>query len=84
MWEETGLRLPPEGFHEFAVRSAPDHTLLLFVIAPPLARSDLPRFSPTNETSEMTVIAGPQELAFPLHTEAARMFFDRAVGEMNH
>jgi 8-oxo-dGTP pyrophosphatase MutT (NUDIX family) len=72
VWEETGIRLPPEGFREFAVRSAPDKTLLLFVTAPAVPASDLPTFNATGETSEMVVITGPRDLAFPLHTQVAR------------
>lgn len=80
VWEETGIRLPPDGFREFAVRSAPDHTLLFFVLAQPVAAADLPKFAGTNETNEMTVVPGPQELAFPLHTEVARLYFERRGG----
>src|SRR5262245_38617077 len=36
--EETGLSLNPEGIREFAVRSAPNSTLLVFGLAAPLRR----------------------------------------------
>ena len=81
--EETGLRLKPDGFREFLVRSAPDHTLLLFALAPGITSAELPQFQATNETSEMAVVTAPDDLAFPLHTEAARLYFARrAAGEL--
>lgn len=43
--EETGLRIEPATIREFAVRSAPDGTLLVFGMAAPLRAADLPRSS---------------------------------------
>jgi ADP-ribose pyrophosphatase YjhB (NUDIX family) len=73
--EEAGLAVNPEQIREFAVRSAPDGTLLVFGLAAPMRAIDLPAFTPTDEASERLVIAGPTELAFPLHTEVASLYF---------
>lgn len=81
VFEETGIRLRPEGFGVFDVKSAPDRTLLLFALAEPVRSSDLPAFAATGETSESAVIAEPRELAFPLHTAAVRDYFTRGAGE---
>jgi 8-oxo-dGTP pyrophosphatase MutT (NUDIX family) len=75
--EETGIRLKPSGFTEFAVRSAPDKTLLIFVQSKPIKARQLPKFSATSETSELAVIPGPKKLAFPIHTEVAKRFFQQ-------
>ena len=73
--EEAGIGLDPNDFKVFDVRSAPDRTLLLFVLAKGVNSADLPAFKATGETSEMAVITAPQELAFPLHTEVVRRYF---------
>jgi ADP-ribose pyrophosphatase YjhB (NUDIX family) len=77
LFEETGIRLDPTGVREFQVRSARDGTLLIFALAPAMRASNLPPFEPTNETSERVVLREPIELAFGLHTEAARTWFER-------
>lgn len=73
--EETGITLPPDTFREFGVRSAPNGTLLIFALAEPVTSNALPAFRATSETSEMTVITSPTELAFPLHSEMANSWF---------
>src|SRR5262249_27344130 len=54
--EETGLSLNPDRIREFAVRSAPDGTLLVFGLAAPLRRVDLPAFKLDAETLDVLVI----------------------------
>jgi hypothetical protein len=61
------------------VRSAPDGTLLVFGLAAPLRAADLPPFAPTAEASERLVLAGRAELAFPLHTEVAALYFAQSA-----
>lgn len=73
--EETGITIDAGGIRLFDARSAPDGTLLVFGLAPPLPSQNLPPFVPSKETSEMTVAHGPLELAFPTHTEAAARFW---------
>jgi ADP-ribose pyrophosphatase YjhB (NUDIX family) len=77
--EEAGVVIDPGEVLLFDVLS-PDRGepfLLVFGIAAARASNDLPPYQPTNETSERLVLAGPQELAFPLHTQAAREYFAR-------
>ncbi len=75
VYEETGIQLDANEVSDFCVRSAPDDTILIFGIAPGTRVEDLPAFRPTEEVSERAVILQPTELAFPLHTAAAREFF---------
>jgi ADP-ribose pyrophosphatase YjhB (NUDIX family) len=77
VFEETGLMIDSDQIREFRVRSAPDSTLLIFGLAHPIGRSDLPPFVPNEETQEVKVITAPQELAFSLHTEILRDYFDQ-------
>lgn len=77
VFEETGLVIEPDCLREFRVRSAPDSTLLIFGLAQPIGLGDLPPFVPNEETQEITVIAAPEELAFSLHTEVVRDYFDQ-------
>ncbi|WP_067180475.1 hypothetical protein [Microtetraspora niveoalba] len=44
--------------------------------APPADAAALPPSAPTAETSGWSVIDGPCELAFPLHTRVAAAYFD--------
>ena len=77
--EETGLEIDPGEIREFAVRSAPpgDGHLLIFGLAAPRHSLELPPFVPNHEASERVIAFAPQRLAFPLHTEAADLFFAR-------
>lgn len=77
LWEETGIRIPPRGIRLFDAQSAPDGTVLIFGLAPPVREEDLPPFVPTNETSETVIARGPTELAFSTHTDVARRFWER-------
>lgn len=79
--EETGITLQPASIRDFRVRSAPDGTLLVFGLAPPVQASDLPEFTHDGECSERVVIREPPEMAFSLHTEVVREFFERARRE---
>lgn len=77
VFEETGLQLSPDDIREFRVRSAPDSTVLIFGLAQPIGLADLPPFVPNEETQEIKVISAPEELAFSLHTEVLRDYFDQ-------
>jgi ADP-ribose pyrophosphatase YjhB (NUDIX family) len=79
VFEETGLMIDPAHIREFRVRSAPDSTLLIFGLARPIGRSALPLFVPNEETQEIKVITAPEELAFSLHTEVLRDYFDQLM-----
>lgn len=73
--EETGFTVNPAGITLFDTRSAPDGTLLVFGLAPPLPPETLPNFAPSPETAAVTVMRGPGELAFSTHTEAAARYW---------
>jgi ADP-ribose pyrophosphatase YjhB (NUDIX family) len=77
VFEETGLTINPDQIHDFRVKSAPDSTLLIFGLARPRGRVDLPSFVPNDETQEIKVLTAPEELAFSLHTEVLRDYFDQ-------
>ncbi len=78
LYEETQLTIEPDAVTLFDSHSTPDgKNILIFGRAAPLFSSDLPPFTPTHETSERCIITTPTELAFPLHTQMARKFFDQ-------
>jgi ADP-ribose pyrophosphatase YjhB (NUDIX family) len=67
--EETGLIVDPAAVTLYTVESSPEH-LLVFGLAPRIARAALPPFAPSHETSERLVVTAPpppDETAFPLH-----------------
>ena len=73
--EETGYAIDPNSITLFDTRSAPDGTLLVFGLAPAVLSASLPKFVPSNETSEAVVAQGPMELAFSTHTETAARYW---------
>ncbi|GAB4189763.1 MAG: NUDIX domain-containing protein [Roseiflexaceae bacterium] len=75
--EEAGVAIDPEELTDFHTRSDPGGTVLLvFGVARPRRAEDLLPFEPTPEASERVVVTEPIQLAFPLHTEALRLFFE--------
>ncbi len=78
--EETGIQVAADTVKLFAVHSAPDGTLLVFGSAPPIdSEEDLPTFVATSETEELTVVRGPIQLAFDLHTKVVAQWFAQAA-----
>ncbi len=77
--EETGVGVDPGAVRFFEALSSDGGHLLIFGLCPPLAA--LPPFAPNEEVRELAVLAGAAELAFPLHTEAARRYFARRDAE---
>jgi ADP-ribose pyrophosphatase YjhB (NUDIX family) len=73
--EETGVVMSPASFREFGVRSAPNGTLLIFTLAEPVSSEAITAFQASDETSEVSVITSPTELAFPLHSDMANTWF---------
>jgi ADP-ribose pyrophosphatase YjhB (NUDIX family) len=76
VWEETGLRISANEIVEYRVRSAPDQTLIIFGIAQPQKEEDLVPFTPNEEASERQILTAPVKMAFGLHEEMAKLFFD--------
>lgn len=74
--EETGLKVDPGEVRLFrAYSAAREGLLLLFGLCRRFYPHEVPAFTPNTEASEMIVIPGPVELAFPLHTRALADYF---------
>ncbi len=73
--EETGIHIEPGELEVFRVLSAPDGALLLFAQAQARDTTALGEFAGSDETSERVVLRGPEELAFPLHTQVVEEYF---------
>ncbi|MFC4588499.1 NUDIX domain-containing protein [Sphaerisporangium corydalis] len=76
--EETGVVVDAGDVRLLDVLSAPDGHVLIFALGPETPASALPPVAATSETTEWLVIDGPQELAFPLHTEVVANYFSRS------
>jgi ADP-ribose pyrophosphatase YjhB (NUDIX family) len=87
MREETGVVIDPASLETLWYSSSeprPDR-ILLFALAPAIQASALPPFEPNAEVSQRGIwfgagtTGGPDDqLAFSLHAEAARGYFERA------
>lgn len=74
--EETGLVVPdPDAVRLFDTLSAPDGTLLVFGLLPPVIAADLPDSAPNDESLGWRVLERPTDLAFDLHTRVADRWF---------
>lgn len=77
--EETGFDfVTPDEVAVFDVLSTRrGQMVIIFGIARPRRRDELPTFGPTSEASELVLLREPGELAFPQDTEVARRYFSR-------
>lgn len=75
--EETGVAVLAEEVSDFRTLSAPDGTVLIFGLASPRRRGELPPFRLCEETEEVSIITAPAELAFPLHSRVVADYFAR-------
>ncbi|MCX4968081.1 NUDIX domain-containing protein [Streptomyces sp. NBC_00654] len=73
--EETGIQAPEQDVRLADALSSPDGHLLVLGLLPRRPAAALPPSVPTDETSGHHILRTPQELAFPLHTEAVRAWF---------
>ena len=73
--EETGLEADPAAVRLYDAISAPDGTLLIFGVLPPIGA--LPPFTANAETLAIEVLTGPAPLGFDLHTKVAGHWFAR-------
>src|SRR5262249_27365394 len=74
--EETGLKIDPGEVRLFrAYSAAREGLLLLFGLCRHLYPHEVPAFTPNSEASEMIVVPGTMDLAFPLHTRALAEYF---------
>ena len=67
--EETGLVVDIDDIETFAVESAPDGTVLIFGVAPPIDAQVFDNGDVGPEVDELVVVDAPRPLAFSLHTE---------------
>lgn len=74
--EETGIDAAARDVRLAAAMSSPDGHLLLFGLLPERPADDLPPSVATDETDGWQLLRRPAELAFPLHTLAARAWFE--------
>jgi ADP-ribose pyrophosphatase YjhB (NUDIX family) len=72
--EEAGLDIDADAIILYDVVSAPDGTILIFGIAPPVEFDKLPEFIPNEEASERVRLFEHSELAFPIHERIVRRF----------
>lgn len=77
LFEETGITISANEITLFNVLSAPDGTVLIFGLAQKRAAAELPAFVPSEETSEMVVVTEMTTLAFPLHTQVLKEYFEK-------
>lgn len=78
LFEEVGFQAKADDVRLFDTLSAPDGTLLVFGLLPPIPDAGLlPAPVPTAETLGWEVLTGPAELGFSLHTAVANRFFSR-------
>ncbi|WP_026220449.1 NUDIX domain-containing protein [Wenjunlia vitaminophila] len=74
--EETGIEADATEVRLADVISTGHGELLVFGVLEQRDLADLPPSSPTEETGGWEFLPAPDELAFPLHTRAARCWFD--------
>lgn len=74
--EETQIAADPDTVRLFDVLSAPDGTVLIFGIAPPISADLLIGFEATEEVDELAIVGEEAELAFPLHTRILERWLD--------
>ncbi len=79
LFEETGLPADPSAVRLYDTVSAPDGTLLVFGLLPPLpSTAPIPLSAPNAESLGWELVIGPVELGFPTHTEVVRRYFAEA------
>ena len=76
VYEETGVLIDPGAIRDCCVRSAPDETLLVFGIGPSLNEAIVENFNQTPEVSELNIVYEPTTLAFSLHTDVVKRYFE--------
>lgn len=74
--EETGIEAAARDVRLADAMSSPDGHLLLFGLLPERPAAELPPSAGTDETEGWRLLRRPTELAFPLHTLAARGWFE--------
>ena len=73
--EETGVVVDPATLRVVAVETTPDRRQNLIFCESPSLVHERP-FVHDHEVSEVLIVRGPVETAFPLHTRMVRAFFE--------
>jgi ADP-ribose pyrophosphatase YjhB (NUDIX family) len=78
-FEEIQIEIDPNEISVHTVLSAPDGTVLIMGLTAEVDLDALPEFVPNDEALERTIIQNQDdlELSFPLHTEAAKLYFSK-------
>ena len=80
LWEETGLRIenPNQNIQLLHVDENPKkNRLLVFGVVPAFQIEDLPAIPVNEETLDSRIAFEPEDLAFPPHTRALKIFLMR-------
>lgn len=77
-FEEIQVKVNARDITLHTVLSAPDGTVLIMGLTPEVDAASLPAFITSEEALERPVIQPGEELSFPLHTEAAKLFFEES------
>lgn len=81
--EELNLDLDSKHIVLMDILSASNGNLLIFnYIGFPIHIKNIP-FVPNNEVSEIKIVHEPIELAFPIHNEMLKRFFNKQINWMN-
>lgn len=78
--EETGVMIPSGSFVPFYVKSSSDRSKVLIFMELVYDIGGLPVFVPNDEVTELVVLRGDEELAFPEQTVVVHDFFKRGRG----
>ncbi|WP_254878393.1 NUDIX domain-containing protein [Streptomyces sp. NA04227] len=78
--EETGIDAAARDVRLADVMSGAEGHLLVFGLLPPRPAGQFAHWGPTEETEGSALLRRPRELAFPLHTLAARAWFEGRYG----
>jgi ADP-ribose pyrophosphatase YjhB (NUDIX family) len=76
LFEETGIQVEPNDIHAELVLSAPDSTILIFGMSLAVSVQEVSQAHTSSETSEVSIIWDPEDLAFPLHETVVNHFFE--------
>lgn len=75
LFEETGITVEADELRELRVLSAPEGMVLIFALARPRRREDLPLYMPNAEASEWLIGDATTPIVFDLHAQVVREFF---------
>jgi ADP-ribose pyrophosphatase YjhB (NUDIX family) len=77
--EETGIVAAEGDIRLFDVHSAPDGTVLIFGLLPPMATADLPLSTPNAEVAGWEVVRGTADMAFDLHARVLTRYLSERI-----